>query len=344
MHYALRLMQQGEGGSDDEDSYVQSEVDVVCLGETMAQVLPSNAQSLEISQNFSIRPAGAESNVAHGLAQLGTSVAWVSRLGDDALGRRILAELEGSHINTASVTLDAQARTGLFLKDPNPVDSTVVYYRDGSAASRMSATDVARAFSFKPRIMHLTGITPALSKSCHDAVEFALNNSEEHGVAISFDVNYRSALWLDAQNAAETLRNLASRADVVFVGLDEAETLWGTPNADDVRSILGGVATLVVKDGSREAVEYSGSTVTRVPALPVNVIEPIGAGDAFAAGWLHGLLSGLSPEIRLRLGHLMAAQALMSITDHFRLSTDPSDLVARAHENWPDPAMRFEQQ
>ncbi len=323
---------------------MRSDVDVVCLGETMAQVLPSNGQSLEISQIFSIRPGGAESNVAHGLAQLGTSVAWVSRLGDDALGRRILTELESSDINTASVSIEPWSRTGLFLKDPDPNNSTVVYYRDSSAASAISPIDVARAFSLKPRIMHLTGITPALSQSCHDAVEFALDNSEEHGVANTIDVNYRPALWLDAQNAAETLRALASRADIVFVGLDEAKTLWGTTDTDDVRSILAGVATLVVKDGSNEAVEYSGSTVTRVPALSVDVIEPVGAGDAFAAGWLHGLLSGLSPESRLKLGHLMAAQALLSITDHFRLSSDPSDLVGRAHESWPAPAVRFDQQ
>jgi len=323
---------------------VRSDVDVVCLGETMAQVLPSDGQSLEVSQNFSIRPAGAESNVAHGLAQLGTSVAWVSRLGDDALGRRILTELEGTDINTASVAIEPRSRTGLFLKDPDPDDSTVVYYRDSSAASRMGVSDVSRAFSLTPKVMHLTGITPALSRSCHDAVEFALQHSGDHGVAVSFDVNYRSALWLDAQNAAETLRALASRADIVFVGLDEAKTLWGTTDTDDVRSILAGVATLVVKDGSNEAVEYSGSTVTRVPALSVDVIEPVGAGDAFAAGWLHGLLSGLSPENRLKLGHLMAAQALMSLTDHFRLSSDPSDLVARAHESWPAPAVRFDQQ
>ena len=321
---------------------MQSGIDVVCLGETMAQVLPSNGHSLESSQSFAIRPAGAESNVAHGLAQLGTAVAWVSRLGDDALGRRILTELEGNRIDTASVTMEAQSRTGLFLKDPNPVDSTVVYYRDGSAASKISATDVARAFSLKPRIMHLTGITPALSQSCHDAVKFALHNSKKHGVAISFDVNYRSALWPDSQTAAETLRALASRADIVFIGLDEAETLWGTSNADDVRSMFAGLSTLVVKDGSREAVEYSDSTITRVPALPVDVIEPVGAGDAFAAGWLYGLLGGLPPEVRLRLGHLMAGRALRSLTDHFHISTDPSDLLARARENWPEPAVRFE--
>lgn len=162
------------------------------------------------------------------------------------------------------------------------------------------------------RVVHLSGVTPALSVSAKDLTEYLVTDRPFGPALLSFDVNYRASLWNG--DAPQALLALAQACDIVFVGLDEAQTLWGTRTAEDVRGLIS-QGTLVVKDGSREAVTFTEHGVTRVPAQPVQVVEPVGAGDAFAGGWLSGLLRGLTQEDRLRLGHLVAARVLRSTSD-----------------------------
>ncbi len=309
---------------------------VVCVGETMAQVVPEGGASLVDASTFTLRTAGAESNVAQGLAQLGNPVRWVSRLGDDALGDRIVADLATAGVDVSMVTRMAGVRTGLFLKDPGAGGSVVTYYREFSAASALSVKDIDIALESAPALLHLSGVTPALSPSCAAAVRYALSECADRGIPVSFDVNYRPVLWPSRQAAAATLRELALAADVVFVGLDEAALLWGATNPAHARELLPGRGTLVVKDGAGDAVSFCGAERTSVPAIPVHVVEPVGAGDAFAAGWLHGMLHDLPQRVRLRLGHLMAATALSSLADHFVLPAEPAAFVRSAYtQEWP---------
>jgi 2-dehydro-3-deoxygluconokinase len=164
-------------------------------------------------------------------------------------------------------------------------------------------------------IWHLTGITPALSASCRALVEAALAGP---GPAVSFDVNFRPAVW-QGRDPAELLHGYAQAADIVFVGLDEAQALWGAQLADaeDVRTLLPEPRILVVKDGAIAATMFYGSQArVVVPALRVDVVEPVGAGDAFAAGFLAALLQERSAEHCLRSGHLTAAAALSVTGDH----------------------------
>lgn len=303
---------------------------VVCVGETMAQVVPEGGGSLAGASTFSLRTAGAESNVAQGLAQLGNRVYWMGRLGEDALGRRIVRDLTAAGIDVSLVRRIPGMRTGLFLKDPGALGSVVTYYRESSAASTMSIEDIESALAPGPALMHLSGITPALSSTCEAAARHALRECRDRGVRTSFDVNYRPVLWPSRDGAARRLLDLANSADVVFVGLDEAESLWGMRSARETRDLLSAPGTLVVKDGPREAVSFAGTEETVVPARTVDVVEPVGAGDAFAAGWLHGMLHDLPQHVRLRLGHLMAAAALTSLTDHFVLPTGPDEFVREA--------------
>lgn len=312
--------------------------EVVCLGETMAMVTPSPPRPLSEARTLALSHGGAESNVAVWLARLGSPVAWCSRLGDDVLGRRVLAEIAAAKVGTDLVALDDGARTGVYFKDPRPGSTRVIYYRDGSAAAGLDEHDVDRALAGPPRLLHLTGITPALSDSCARAVDYAVTRAGQLGVTVSFDVNYRPALWPSPAAAATMLGPLARRCHIVFIGCDEAAVLWGVSDAGEIRSVLGGHGTLVVKDGSRPASSVEGDRVTTVAALPVQVVEPVGAGDAFAAGWLHGWLRGFPAAARLRLGHLVASSALTSATDHGELTAPPAELeeLARTGDAWPE--------
>lgn len=313
-------------------------VEVVCLGETMALLTPDPVRPLRDAETMRLSHGGAESNVAVSLAHLGDRVAWCSRLGADPLGDRVLADLAGHGVDVSAVVRDPRARTGLYLKDPAPGGTSVWYYRDGSAAACMDRGDVERALALSPRVLHLSGITAALSACCADLVEYALDAARAAGVTTSFDVNYRPRLWPDPARAAAALLPLARRSDVVFVGRDEAEALWGTPSAQDVRALIAPPAWLVVKDGAVGATAFGGAAegtggaerAVHEPALAVDVVEPVGAGDAFAAGWLHAMLHGLRTDERLRLGHLVAAISLRSPTDHGVFPDDPRSLEALA--------------
>lgn len=301
---------------------------VVCVGETMAALAPAPSQTLETAGSLRVSVAGAESNVAMYLADLGVPVSWLSALGEDALGRRVRAAVAAAGVDVGAVRRDPERPTGLLVKDPAGSRTRVHYYRGGSAASALGPEvlddDTVRSAS----LVHLTGITPALSSSCRALVERALATPPgERPYALSFDVNHRPALWPPG-TAAGVLRDLADRADIVFVGLDEAQELWGAAlEPADVRELLPRPRLLVVKDGGRAATAFGEDGACSVPAPRTEVVEVVGAGDAFAAGFLAGLLRDGDRERALRLGHLTAASALQVTGDHGPLPD--GDRIAR---------------
>lgn len=291
-------------------------VEVAAVGETMVVLCPTPGEPLEHAERVAVSVGGAESNVAGYLARLGHRTTWVSRVGDDPFGRAVVRHVAAAGVGVDQVYVDPDAPTGLYLKDPGPEGTAVHYYRAGSAASRMTPATLADPALAGARVLHLSGITAALSASCRELVTHAVTDRPLTGALVSFDVNHRARLW-SAEQAAPVLRDLADRCDLVFVGQDEAETLWGTTDPSAVRQLLPGPETVVVKDGAVGATALGRDAApVFVPAPRVTVVEPVGAGDAFAAGYLAGLLRGLDPVRRLRLGHLMAAQALTSSGDN----------------------------
>lgn len=286
--------------------------EVLCLGETMSLVAPTAPVELESAEDFTVSAAGAESNVAVHLATLGHHAGWVSRVGADPLGRRVLSTITAAGVDTTLVGVHPIAPTGVYFKDPSPGGTRVYYYRAGSAASTMDESVASDAVLDGPAVLHVSGITPALSQGCDRLLRHLL--ARERKADISFDVNYRPALW-PIEQAAPRLRELAQLADVVFVGLDEANTLWGTETAEQVREVLSGPRTVVVKDAD-VAAHALGADAASVTAPSVAVVEPVGAGDAFAAGYLSGMLRGADGKRCLRLGHLLAAHSLLSTEDH----------------------------
>ncbi|MFC5924411.1 sugar kinase [Micromonospora vulcania] len=286
------------------------------MGETMVVLCPAPGEPLEHAEQVGVAVGGAESNVAGYLARLGHRAAWVSRVGDDPFGRAVVRHVATAGVRVDLVTVDPAAPTGLYVKDPGPDATAVHYYRAGSAASRLEAGVLADPRLAGARVLHLSGITPALSASCRALVEHAVTDRPLPGALVSFDVNHRARLW-SADRAAPVLRDLADRSDLVFVGQDEAYALWGTADPAAVRRLLPGPQTVVVKDGAVGATAlHRDAEPVFVPTPRVTVVEPVGAGDAFAAGYLAGLLRDLDPVRRLRLGHLVAAQALGSSGDN----------------------------
>lgn len=287
---------------------------MACVGETMVSFIPSGDTALDTADNVALDIAGAESNVAMYLADHGIDARWVSRLGDDAFGRRVLRHVSMAGVDVSAVRTDPARPTGLLFKDPAQNGSTrVTYYRLGSAAAAMGPYVLDEDVMRTADVWHFSGITPALSTTCRDLVEAALGGDRP---AISFDVNHRPALWSEAPGTL--LRHLAQAADIVFVGLDEARALWGDRlrEPDDVRALLPSPRIVVVKDGGKAATAFFGESRACVPALAVPVVEPVGAGDAFAAGFLAGLLRGEPAERCLRVGHVTAASALSVTADH----------------------------
>ncbi|MFE2569262.1 sugar kinase [Streptomyces mirabilis] len=301
---------------------------VVCVGETMAALAPDPLGPLDGADLLRVDIAGAESNVALYLADHGIPARWVSAVGDDPFGRRVRARIAAGGVDVSGVRTDPQRPTGLLLKDPGPPGhgTRVHYHRAGSAASALTPDVLDDPAVAGAALVHLSGITPALSPGCRALVERALR--PDRPWPVSFDVNHRPALW-DGRSAADVLRRLADRADIVLVGLDEAQALWGDAitDAERVRDLLSGPRVLVVKDGDRAATAFVGTAAHRVPALTVRVAEPVGAGDAFAAGFLSGLLRQRPVDRALRLGHLTAAAALRVAADHGPLP-DPALVAA----------------
>ncbi|WP_263974154.1 sugar kinase [Streptomyces albicerus] len=235
--------------------------------------------------------------------------------GARGVGKSFMAAADGGSPVEAAVTAETTGAAEM-VKTAETL-AEVVYYRTGSAASAMSPANMPGNEIRSGRVLHLSGITAALSDDCL-ALLRDLTAPRPGRPLISFDVNYRVGLWRDPAQAGATLLALARGSDLVFVGTDEAEAAWGvTGGPAAIRAALPEPRVLVVKDGGRGATVFERAacapgpdTVTHVPALRVDVVAPVGAGDAFAAGFLSATLRGLPVRDRLRHGHLMAAAAL----------------------------------
>ncbi|WP_133851288.1 sugar kinase [Labedaea rhizosphaerae] len=278
----------------------------------MALLVPGESGPPELVRTWVRSVGGAESNVACNLVRLGVPTRWVSALGDDPFGRAVLAEVASFGVDTSGVVIDPARPTGLYVKESNASGSPVRYYRSGSAASALGPALVSTMDLTGIRLVHVSGITAALSDSCLELMHALVSATRTH--LLSFDLNWRPALW--AHRESGVLRELANAADIVFAGEDEAAAAFGTADPLALRGLLPDPATLVLKHGARGAsVLAHGEPAVFQPALKVAVVEPVGAGDAFAAGFLAATLAGDDVARRLRAGHLQAATALRTHDD-----------------------------
>ncbi|WP_261719315.1 sugar kinase [Streptomyces sp. FZ201] len=318
---------------------VEGAVDVVALGESMVAFLPTRPGRLADVPSFDRSIGGAESNVACALAAAGHSARWVSRVGADGFGDHLLDAVGGWGVDVSAVRRDPARPTGLYFRtagDRGTDAHEVAYYRAGSAASVMGVANVDLDAVRACRVLHLSGITAALSADCLGLLR-ELTAPRPGRPLVSFDVNHRPGLWPDAAGPG-VLLELARGADIVFVGEDEAHGVWGvTGGPEQVRELLPEPEVLVVKEGARGATLFHGDAPgVFQPALAVDVVATTGAGDAFAAGFLSATLRGLPDRARLRHGHLWAAAALTTPGDlAVPPARDTADrLAAAADEAW----------
>ncbi|MFE9447085.1 sugar kinase [Streptomyces sp. NPDC006739] len=295
-------------------------VDVVTLGESMVAFLPTRPGRLADVPSFDRAIGGAESNVACALAAAGHGARWVSRVGADGFGDHLVETVGSYGVDVSAVRRDPERPTGVYFRtagDRSTAAHEVAYYRAGSAACAMSPARVDLDAVRACRVLHLSGITAALSAGCLDLVRTLLAPGAGRPPLVSFDVNHRPGLWGRA-TGAEVLLDLARTADLVFLGDDEAQAAWGLGgDPETVRAALPEPEVLVVKQGARGVTvfERGAERGTFVPALRVDAVAAVGAGDAFAAGFLSGTLRGLPLADRARHGHLMAAAALTAPGD-----------------------------
>ncbi|MCQ5203794.1 PfkB family carbohydrate kinase [Mordavella massiliensis] len=286
--------------------------DVLTYGETMAVFLPEQKQLLRYVDTFKKGVAGAESNVAIGVARLGHSSCWISKVGDDELGEYILKEIRGEGVDVTAVMKEDKAPTGLMIKQFGPMNETsVFYYRKNSAASTLSSKDVRGDQIRAARIVHITGVTSALSDSCAEMNYEIASIAKKTGVSLSFDPNIRLKLW-DKEKAKRVLIPLLELCDIVEMGIDEAEILLGTDRTDEIIRILRemNIKKIAIKMGSAGAIVADINCVYKIPAYKVSAVDNIGAGDAFVAGFLCGIIERKELNICGKMGALMGAQAV----------------------------------
>ncbi|MEU4567238.1 sugar kinase [Micromonospora sp. NPDC023956] len=290
--------------------------DLLTLGEALVSL--RSAGPLAAGGSLTTHLAGAESNVAVGVARLGHRAAWVGRVGADEFGEYVLRQLRAEGVGVDGVTRDPDRPTGLMVLERRTADLTrVQYHRAGSAGSALCVDDLRAPLAAGARVLHLTGVTPALSDTARAATRWAAGAAAGAGIPVCLDVNYRARLW-SRDTAREVLTPLVGHASIVVASADELDLL-GEPGADESTVVAGlfrrGVHTVLVKLGADGARAYTPDGVRHAGALTVTAVDPVGAGDAFTAGYLSGWFDGLDLAGRLRRAATLGAFAVSSPGD-----------------------------
>ena len=294
--------------------------ELVTIGETMVVLEAAEEGRLRYVPRFNKKQGGAESNVAIGVARLGHTSGWISKVGDDEFGKYIVSSIRGEGVDTSRVLYNQDYPTGLYIKERvTPEKTQVYYYRTNSAASQLTKEDIDWNYLKEAKIIHISGITPFLSDSCLEVTQAVAAFAKENNIFLSFDPNLRFKLMANVENAKEILLHLAKQSDLFMPGLDEAEYLIGTRNYEEIAEYFlnEGVSKIVIKNGEKETyyASKSGEAGT-VPSFKVEqVVDPIGAGDGFAAGLLTGLLENKSLQESVEIGAKVGAMVITARGD-----------------------------
>lgn len=308
--------------------------DVTSFGEALLRLSVGDGERLETADSLTVHVAGAEINVGAALAGLGRRVAWGGGLPEGRLGERVLRHVRSFGMATDCVVRVPGSRLGTYYVELGaaPRRTDVIYDRAGSAATRVRIEDVPWDALLDTRVLHLTGITPALGAEAAAVVSAAIQRAKAAGVKVSFDVNFRAKLWTAAE-AAATLAPLIVEADLLICGESDAATVFGLKGeVEDVLAGLAGLApnaAVVLTSGERGAAALAEGRVRSTPGVPVQILDGLGAGDALTAGVLDGWLNG-SLELGLRQGVALASMALASAGDALVVTRTELDQVMGA--------------
>ena len=284
---------------------------LLLAGEPMGLLIAQSEGSLDSVAGFTLAVAGAEFNVATGAARLGHFVSYLTKLGNDPFGTRITNTLTANKIDSSNVLTSDTNTTGFMLKSKvSKGDPEIFYFRKGSAASTLDASDVEKIDFSKFDYVHLTGIFPALTDSTRAAMMALIKKAKELGLFISFDPNLRPQLWPSQEVMVKTLNELASYADLVLPGCGEGKILCGSEDPSKINDFYRslGARMVVTKLGPDGALVREGDNEYKVPGFIIDkVVDTVGAGDGFACGVITGLMEGLSLEKAVERGAAIGA-------------------------------------
>lgn len=288
-------------------------MDVITIGETMALFTPQVPGPLRFNENFRRTIGGAESNVAIALARLGHQTGWISQLGNDEFGLYIRNYIRGEGVDTSRVSFTSDFPTAVFFKESNPgQDPKVFYYRKDSAASKLQPGNLDSDYIAKAKFIHLTGITPALSETCKKTIFKMIELAKSNGQTIVFDPNIRLKLWPE-EEARDVLNEIAGRCDIVLPGMEEGKLLTSEKTPEKMADFYleKGVKAVIIKLGADGAYYAAENESAYVSGYKVDqVIDTVGAGDGFAAGFLSGLIRGWGYRQAVQFGNRIGAYAL----------------------------------
>jgi 2-dehydro-3-deoxygluconokinase len=305
---------------------VDMQLDVLTAGEAMMLFAARQTGSLDVVGSFNRTTAGAELNVAIGLARLGLRVGYLSRLGNDTFGRYIAAALDKEGIDRRHVAWDNERATGFMLKSRNDdgSDPQVEYFRRGSAASHMNAGELDNVYCRSARHIHLTGIYVGVSPSTQDMIFDLATKARETGRSISFDPNLRPTLWRSQDEMVACLNRLSTLCDWILPGLSEGQMLTGQSSVQCIADFYleRGAKCVVVKLGAEGAYYANAGGNGFIPSVCVPlIVDTVGAGDGFAVGVISGLLEGLTLKDATVRGNAIGARVVQFPGDSEGLPT-----------------------
>ncbi|MCM3118531.1 sugar kinase [Neobacillus sp. MER 74] len=295
-------------------------LDTITFGEAMAMFMANHPGPLHEVSQFTRELAGAETNVAIGLARLGLRSGWASKVGNDAFGKFVIERIKNENVDTGHVLIDPHYPTGFQLKSMVlEGDPEVQYFRKGSAASHLNCEDFNEEYFQHAKHMHMTGIPLALSESTRAFAKQALTFMKKNGKKVSFDPNLRPTLWASQEEMVREINEVAFQADYVLPGITEGEILTGFKEPREIASFYleKGVELVVIKLGAEGAFYKTATEEGTVRGFHVEkVVDTVGAGDGFAVGVISGLLEGLNVQDAVLRGNAIGALAVQSPGDN----------------------------
>lgn len=311
-------------------------VDVITLGETMLRLSPVTVSTLEETQQFQVDVAGAESNVAVGLARMGLSVGWVSKLVDNSIGRLIAKRIQWHSVDISRIVWADRGRNGLYYLEPGvePRPTRLIYDRADSAFTTLCFEEIGWDYFKDARLVHLSGITPALGKSADQLTHQIIDHFKNTGTLISFDVNYRSKLWSPSV-AGKTLTPIVKKVDILICSLNDAATVFGFRSMD-AEEVARGLQQayhnqmVVLTMADKGAMVFDGQNIWYQDAYQAGSVDRIGRGDSFSAGFLYGYLND-DATAGLKFGNAMAALNQTLKGDFFWCSKQEVEQLIAGH-------------
>ncbi|WP_027636688.1 sugar kinase [Clostridium butyricum] len=274
-------------------------MDVITIGDAMVAMCPKEKGPILFCNTFERKIGGAELNVAIGCARLGLKSGWISRLGQDDFGKHILKTVRGEGIDTSQIELVEGYQTSVYFREVMANgDSRSFYYREKSPTSTMTAESLDENYFRNSKVLHITGVFPSINDNNKEILLKAVELAKKNNLLISFDPNIRLKMWTKSQ-ARKFINKFLSEVDILLVGDEEISILIDEEDTNEAIKKFHdmGIDKVVVKRGAKGAIGSDGSNIYDVAAIkPKALIDTVGAGDGFAAGFLSAYLKGDSFE------------------------------------------------